>query len=76
MVDIFIFSYQEDLFAKSTFFLLAFSHKNVEQIQWHITITLRKKYSPGKKTPLEKDKVSIMHAPIFFVIVIYLIIGN
>ena len=27
MIDIFIFSFQEDLFAKSTFFLLAFSHK-------------------------------------------------
>ena len=66
MVDIFIFSFQEDLFAKSTFFLLAFSHKNVEQIQWHITITLRKKYSPGKKTPLEKDKVSILCTHPFF----------
>ena len=66
MIDIFIFSFQEDLFAKSTFFLLAFSHKNVEQIQWHITITLRKKYSPGKKTPLEKDKVSILCTHPFF----------
>ena len=29
MIDIFIFSFQEDLFAKSTFFLLAFSHKKM-----------------------------------------------
>lgn len=51
---------------RALFFLLAFSHKNVEQIQWHITITLRKKYSPGKKTPLEKDKVSILCTHPFF----------
>ena len=51
---------------RALFFLLAFSHKNVEQIQWHITITLRKKNSPGKKTPLEKDKVSILCTHPFF----------
>ena len=51
---------------RALFFLLAFSHKNVEQIQWHITITLRKKYSPGKKTPLEKGKISILCTHPFF----------
>ena len=43
-----------------------FHTKNVEQIQWHITITLRKKYSPGQKTPLEKDKVYILCTHPFF----------
>ena len=71
VTDIFIFSSQEDLFAKSFFFPLAFSHKNVEQIQWHITITLRKKYSRGKKTLLKRIRCLYYARTHFFVIVIY-----
>ena len=65
VIDIFIFSSQEDLFAKSTFFPASIFTQKCGTDPVFITITLRK-YSPGKKTPLEKDKVSILCMHLFF----------